>query len=77
MMSLTACGGAPDTPTGPSSAVATPPAPMTGIVQGIVRSGAYFTVLFVREAPISGAQVTTLQTSSTSQALSLNVRVVP
>ena len=58
MMSLlSACGGAPDTPTGPSSTVATPPAPMTGIVQGIVRSGAYFTVRFVREAPISGAQV--------------------
>ena len=55
MMSLlTACAGAPDTPTGPSSAVQTPPAPMTGIVQGLVRSEGYFRV---REAPISGAQV--------------------
>ena len=51
MMSLlTACRGAPDTPTGPSSAVETPPAPMTGIVQGIVRSEGYFSRSFSRSA---------------------------
>jgi hypothetical protein len=53
MSLLTACGGAPDTPTGPSSAVETPPAPMTGIVQGLVRSEGYFTIVLTREAQAS------------------------
>ena len=54
---LTACNAESDTPTGPSSAVVTPPAPTTGIVQGIVKREAYFGAVFNPEAPVSGAQV--------------------
>jgi hypothetical protein len=58
MMSLlTACGAAPDAPTGPSSAVVTPPAPTTGIVQGLVKHEAYVSHGLFPEGPLSSAQV--------------------
>ena len=53
---LIACGGA-DTPTTPSSTVATTPASTTGIVQGILKRAAFFGATFNPEAPLSGAQV--------------------
>ncbi len=57
MSLVSACGAASDTPTGPSSAVVTSPAPMTGVVQGIVKIEAYFGLVFYPEGPLSGAQV--------------------
>jgi len=61
MSLLTACGAASDTPTAPSSAVVTPPAPITGIVQGVVRHATVFVSLpaqvLLPEGPLSGAQV--------------------
>src|SRR5262245_50279378 len=56
MSLLTACGAA-DAPTVPSSTVVTPPAPTTGIVQGIVKRAAFFGATFYPEAPLAGAQV--------------------
>jgi hypothetical protein len=49
MSLVSACGTASDTPTGPSSTVVTPPAPVTGIVQGIVKREAYFGLVFSPE----------------------------
>ena len=57
MALLSACGAASDTPTGPSSAVVTPPAPMTGIVQGIVNHETHTAPPFRPEGPLPGAQV--------------------
>ncbi len=72
---LMACGAA-DTPTVPSSTVVapaptvvTPPAPMTGIVQGIVKRAAYFGVTFNPEAPLSGAQVLVTEGAGTGQSV--------
>jgi Carboxypeptidase regulatory-like domain len=56
MALLTACGAA-DVPTVPSSTRVTPPAPLTGVVQGAVRLEAYSGLVFSPEAPLSGAQV--------------------
>jgi len=65
---LTACRAASDTPTGPSSTVVTPPAPMTGIVQGFVRRQAYFGAVFNPEAPLSGAQVLVTEGAGAGQS---------
>jgi hypothetical protein len=68
MSLLTACGAA-DTPTVPSSTVVTPPAPTTGIVQGIVKRAAYFGATFNPEAPLSGAQVLVTEGAGTGQTV--------
>ena len=68
MLLLTACGAA-DAPTVPSSTVVTPPAPTTGIVQGIVKRAAYFGVTFNPEAPLSGAQVLVTEGAGTGQSV--------
>ena len=58
MSLLTACGAASDTPTAPSSTMVTPSAPMTGVVQGIVKHETIVVPhLVVPEGPLSGAQV--------------------
>jgi Carboxypeptidase regulatory-like domain len=57
MSLLTGCGAASDTPTAPSSAVVTPPAATTGIVQGVVKHEAYVNHGLFPEGPLSGAQV--------------------
>src|SRR5206468_10480410 len=57
MSLLSACGTGSDAPTGPSSAVVTPPAPITGIVQGIVKHEAFVSHGLFPEGPLSGAQV--------------------
>src|SRR5262245_37576129 len=67
MSLLTACGAA-DAPTVPSSTVVTPPAPTTGIVQGIVKRAAYFGAVFNPEAPFSGAQVLVTEGAGTGQS---------
>ena len=68
MSLLTACGAA-DAPTVPSSAVVTPPAPTTGIVQGIVKRAAYFGATFNPEAPLSGAQVLVTEGAGAGQSV--------
>ena len=68
MSLLTACGAA-DAPTVPSSTVVTPPAPTTGIVQGIVKRAAYFGATFNPEAPLSGAQVLVTEGAGTGQSV--------
>src|SRR6266545_250962 len=68
MSLLTACGAA-DTPTVPSSAVVMPPAPMTGVVQGIVRIEAYFGLVFSPEGPLSGAQVLITEGAGAGQSV--------
>jgi hypothetical protein len=57
MSLLTACGAAPDTPAGPSWAVVMPPAPTTGIVQGVVKHETFISHGLFPEGPLSGAQV--------------------
>jgi hypothetical protein len=69
MSLLSACGAASDTPTGPSSAVVMPPAPMTGIVQGIVKLEAYFGLVFYPEGPLSGAQVRVTEGAGAGQSM--------
>src|SRR2546426_7296336 len=69
MSLLTACGAASDTPTGPSSAVVMPPAPMIGVVQGIVRIEAYFGLVFSPEGPLSGAQVLVTEGAGAGQSV--------
>src|SRR5436309_6472306 len=69
MSLLSACSTASDTPTGPSSAVVTPPAPMTGIVQGIVKREAYFGLVFYPEGPLSGAQVLVTEGAGAGQSV--------
>jgi Carboxypeptidase regulatory-like domain len=66
MSLLSACSAASDAPTAPSSAV-TPPAPTTGIVQGIVRREAYFGLVFSPETPLSGAQVVVTEGAGAGQ----------
>jgi len=68
MSLLTACGAA-DAPTVPSSTAVTPPAPRTGIVQGIVKRAAYFGATFNPEAPLSGAQVLVTEGAGTGQSV--------
>ena len=68
MSLLTACGAA-DAPTVPSSTVVTPPAPTTGIVQGIVKRAAYFGATFNPEAPLSGAQVLVTEGAGAGQSV--------
>jgi hypothetical protein len=65
---LTACGAA-DAPTVPSSTVVTPPAPTTGIVQGIVKRAAFFGATFSPEAPLAGAQVLVTEGAGTGQSV--------
>jgi len=65
---LTACGAA-EAPTVPSSTVVTPPAPTTGIVQGIVKRAAFFGATFNPEAPFSGAQVLVTEGAGTGQSV--------
>jgi hypothetical protein len=69
MSLLTACGAASDTPTTPSSAVVTPPAPTTGVVQGIVRHEAYVSHGLFPEGPLSGAQVVVTEGSAAGQSV--------
>lgn len=69
MSLLSACGAASDTPTGPSSAVVTPPAPTTGIVQGIVKREAYAGLVFYPEGPLSGAQVLVTEGAGAGQSV--------
>ena len=66
MSLLTACGAA-DAPTVPSSTVVTPPAPTTGIVQGIVKRAAFFGATFYPEAPLAGAEVLVTEGAGTGQ----------
>jgi hypothetical protein len=68
MSLLSACGAASDTPTGPSSALVTTPAPMTGIVQGTVRREAYAGLVFAPEAPLSGAQALVTEGAGAGQS---------
>lgn len=68
MSLLTACGAA-DAPTVPSSTVVTPPAPTTGIVQGIVKRAAFFGATFSPEAPLSGAQVLVTEGAGAGQSV--------
>jgi len=56
MSLVSACGESSDRPTGPSSAV-TPPAPTTGIIQGIVKHETYISHGVFPEGPLPGAQV--------------------
>ena len=69
MSLLSACGAGSDTPTGPSSAVVTPPAPMTGIVQGIVKREALVGLVFYPEGPLSGAQVRVTEGAGAGQSV--------
>jgi hypothetical protein len=66
MSLLSACG---DTSTVPSSTVVTPPAPMTGVVQGIVRLESYFGLVFSPEGPLSGAQVLVTEGAGAGQTV--------
>jgi hypothetical protein len=68
---LTACGTASDapTPTGPSSAVVTPSAPLTGLVEGIVRREAYSGLVFSPEGPLAGAQVLVTEGAGAGQSV--------
>jgi len=68
MSLLSACGAASDTPTRPSSAV-TPPAPTTGIVQGIVKHEAYISHGLFPEGPLSGAQVVVTEGPAAGQSV--------
>jgi hypothetical protein len=68
MSLLSACGAAPDTPTMPSSAV-TPPAPATGILQGIVKHETYVNHGLFLEGPISGAQVVVTEGPAAGQSV--------
>jgi hypothetical protein len=67
MSLLSACGA--DTPTGPSSTVVTPTAPIPGIVQGIVRRESYFGLVFSPEGPLSGAQVLVTEGAGTGRSV--------
>lgn len=69
MSLLTACGAGSDTPTAPSSAVVTPPATTTGIVQGTVKLEAYFGLVFSPEGPLSGAQVLVTEGAAAGQSV--------
>ena len=68
MSMMTACGAA-DTPTVPSSTVVTPPAPLTGVVQGAVRLEAYSGLAFSPEAPLSGAEVLVSEGAGAGQSV--------
>ena len=67
MSLLTACGAG--TPTAPSSAVVTPPAPTAGIVQGIVKHETYVSHGLFPEGPLSGAQVVVTEGPGASQSV--------
>src|SRR5262245_45113609 len=69
VMSLLIACGAADAPTMPSSTVVTPPAPTTGIVQGIVKRAAFFGATFYPEAPFAGAQVLVTEGAGTGQSV--------
>jgi len=68
MSLVSACGAASDTPTGPSSAV-TPPAPTTGIVQGIVKHEGFISHGWFPEGPLPGAQVVVTEGPGAGQSV--------
>ena len=69
MSLVSACGAASDTPTAPSSTVVTPPAPTTGLVQGIVKHEAYVSHGLFPEGPLPGAQVVVTEGPGAGQSV--------